>query len=376
MAITITTTYSPSGTSLYNCIYNPLMYGAVFNVGATVYTDLKYIINLYNHRTADSLIAQVKFDAYTSGGVTQAWGDVSEILKSVFTTPIHISSGDFAIDTRASLSIKVGYQFSYRDSVGALITSAEAFYTEIQRPMRSVAQIGESKDMDDYEINPIKFLSDFDKIYMFQYAGALLPSELDFILPSGIAGASDLYVGGTGGQVTIPDASLADEVYHVKPLVGWNNTQVFITDNVGTLSELKYAKLYLINENPFFVRWLNQRGAFDYWCFQKRQTDERQGSEMKTIRSYIENPETATGTHTKIDMSAARKMIAGATNLTYNQWDVISWLQYSPLVEYYDIATATWIKVIVEPTKLDYLTDKPAGKLEFSFVFPELILQY
>ena len=175
----------------------------------------------------------------------------------------------------------------------------------------------------------------------------------------------------------IPNSAITDNVIRVKHQAGWANTEVFVSDVVSAvLSEKKWGKLTVVRENPCFLKWINQRGGIDCWCFEKRQTISDEVGEIKTVRHYVEDPYTATKTHTKIDASKAVKITAGATNLTPSQWEVINWLPVSPLVQYYDVESATWQAIIVEASKNNRQTDRPAARLEFTFSLPEYQLQY
>jgi len=380
LAIPIVVTPYTTYASPFVCIHNPIIYTFQFSnaAPATVYTDLKAYVTLYDHRTSDTLITTLYFDSYVSGGVTYADGDISEVLKYVFSAVTHLGVPDYKIDLGATEYIRVDYGFCYRDSVGTLVTSSALTLGTYLRPTRGVAQIGENQNLLAYSTPVAKFLTKFDKIYIFQYNGSVLPSEFSFIYIYA-GGVDTIVTTSAGSPVTIPHSGTAsDEVIHIRPSVAWDKYQVYwrTVASPTALSELKYAKLITIKENPFFVKWQNAVGDWDYWCFSKRQTLTNQSSEIKTVRSYIYNTYISRKSHTKIDQSAATKVIAGSTNLNRNEWDTISWIANSPTVEYYDITNAVWYEILVEGASNSYMNDKPAGKLEFSFVMPEIQLQF
>jgi len=377
MAITIPIQYVPTSPTAFVCGFNPIIYQFVFDLGSPVptYSNLKAYVKLYDRKNSDALIGTWYYDAVNSGGTIIATADISKQLQYYLLAPQAITSGDYRVDPNMMSYIKVGFGVYYLDGTNTPVIGPETFFALDLRTTYAVAQIGESKNMGNYRTVPELLLSDFDKVYMFQYAGAILPGELDFITPSSFT--TDLIVGSSGGTVLIPNSAITDDVIHVKHQAGWANTEVFVSDIASAvLSQKKWAKLIQIRENPCFMRWINQRGGRDYWCFDKRQTIADETGEIKTVRHYIEDPYAATKTHTKIDASKAVKITAGATNLTPVQWQVINWIAASPLVQYYDIDKAVWYGVIVESSKNNRQNDRPAARLEFTFPLPEYQLQY
>lgn len=125
-----------------------------------------------------------------------------------------------------------------------------------------------------------------------------------------------------------------------------------------------------IPNNPFYIRWINRYGGFDYWMFSKRQTFEREIKNIETFEPYISDFFNASGTATVIDKSIESKVTIGAEGLTVNEWRILSFIADSAFVQWYDEENMKWINIIVEKSKLALQTDSSRHGLELTIQLP------
>jgi len=126
---------------------------------------------------------------------------------------------------------------------------------------------------------------------------------------------------------------------------------------------------------PFYCRWINRLGGFDYWMFGNRQLISTKNSNVTTFKPYITNTETATTTDMVIGMSGATTVKVGAQGLTVNEYDTIKNIIFSPFIEYYDEKLARWVTVIPTGT-IEEDTRSTRKSLELEFLLPEIQTQF
>lgn len=120
--------------------------------------------------------------------------------------------------------------------------------------------------------------------------------------------------------------------------------------------------------NPFYVRWLNRQGGFDYWMFGFRQFLTKGIADKKT---YIneDNDEVI------YSLSGLESVRVGATNLNRNEFDILSKIIYSPKIEWYDENISAWKQILIEKGDSELDTRSTINTLEFTFSLPNPIIQ-
>ena len=127
---------------------------------------------------------------------------------------------------------------------------------------------------------------------------------------------------------------------------------------------------HCIPRNPFYVRWINRYGGWDYWMFSKRQTFEREIKNLQTFNPYISDYSIVDGTTVVIDKTVESKLTIGAEGLTATEWNLLSFIADSVLVQWYNEDSRSWIEIIVEKTKLEMQTDNALHGMEFTIQLP------
>lgn len=129
-------------------------------------------------------------------------------------------------------------------------------------------------------------------------------------------------------------------------------------------------------ENPFYIRWINRQGGYDYWMFSYRQYLTRSISNQQTFNPYVENQETADSFEELYDLSANESVRVGTEGLNANDYDCVSKLIYSPKIEHYNPETMKWTRIFVEKGDNELDTRSILNQLEFTFKLPIVQLQF
>ncbi len=129
-----------------------------------------------------------------------------------------------------------------------------------------------------------------------------------------------------------------------------------------------------VPRNPFYMRWINKYGGFDYWMFEKRQTYEREIKNVDTFKPYVDDYATACGTDLLFDKEVESKVTIGAEGLTANEWKILSFIAESPFAQWYSEELNKWIDVVVEKCKLAMQTHNALHGMEFTIQLPTIPL--
>ena len=132
----------------------------------------------------------------------------------------------------------------------------------------------------------------------------------------------------------------------------------------------------IMPENPFYIRWINRQGGYDYWMFSYRQYLTRSISNQQTFNPYVENQETADSFEELYDLSANESVRVGTEGLNANDYDCVSKLIYSPKIEHYNPETMKWSRIFVEKGDNELDTRSILNQLEFTFKLPTVQLQF
>ena len=122
--------------------------------------------------------------------------------------------------------------------------------------------------------------------------------------------------------------------------------------------------------NPFYLRWLNRYGGFDYQMFQKRQSFEHEQSGITTYEPYISDFESAQGTEILITKDIDRSVTIGAEQLDNVEWNILSYIPESSLVQYYNTWQSRWLNVIVSDIEMKRQTDETLHVVELELKLP------
>lgn len=253
--------------------------------------------------------------------------------------------------------------------------------------INAVAQIGESSSLVGQRGN---FLTNFDVLYVYEG----YPADVAILGYSG------------GTYYNFSDSSIMQYVSLTHFLIklkincsqidllsatAWgplqNNRGIDITDNNNEVitvisSDGSYPKTHkcletrCVPQNPFYVKWINQQGGWDYWMFSFRQYISRNTKNSQTFEPTIYDQERAKYFIEEFYKEGVEKITVGAEGLNENEYQCISKLIYAPQIQYYNAKTKKWIGLIVDSGETENDTRSSSKEVEFTFLLPKPQIQF
>lgn len=119
--------------------------------------------------------------------------------------------------------------------------------------------------------------------------------------------------------------------------------------------------------NPFFIRWINQKGGWDTYMFEqpKKYTQEVDRGDQYVLA----NSGDPYASQTRGELAPEFKNIvqAGAEQLDENDFNLLKGIALSPLVQRYNYSAKAWQRVLVDDTDLTWDTKTPRNTVSYEF---------
>lgn len=275
-------------------------------------------------------------------------------------------------------------EYTVFDNLNALVYSATA--------VNAVAQLQESSSLTDKRGH---FMTKFDKLkrytdYPLEIVAVSFRNGDTFIRFDGYEFAQDDFAQVNANVFVLP---ITAEHYSIE--IGNQNYDCYLRDNQGRVisdnygngitwtdvdSDYKQFILPIDNpctpENPFYVKWKNQQGGFDYWMFGYRQFKTRSVSNIQTFNPVVTDTEFLSGITQTISAEGIESVKVGATSLTANEYECISRLIYSPDIQWWNEASQNWVSLIIDKGENEDDTNETLKELVFTFLLPTPQLQF
>lgn len=119
--------------------------------------------------------------------------------------------------------------------------------------------------------------------------------------------------------------------------------------------------------NPFYIRWINQKGGWDTYMFEqpKKYTQEVDRGDQYVLA----NSRGPYASQTRGELAPEFKNIvqAGAEQLDENDFNLLKGIALSPLVQRYNLSVRAWQRVLVNDTALTWDTKTPRNTVSYEF---------
>lgn len=119
--------------------------------------------------------------------------------------------------------------------------------------------------------------------------------------------------------------------------------------------------------NPFYIRWINQKGGWDTYMFEqpKKYTQEVDRGDQYVLA----NSRGPYASQTRGELAPEFKNIvqAGAEQLDENDFNLLKGIALSPLVQRYNDSIRAWQRVLVNDTDLTWDTKTPRNTVSYEF---------
>lgn len=119
--------------------------------------------------------------------------------------------------------------------------------------------------------------------------------------------------------------------------------------------------------NPFYIRWINQKGGWDTYMFEqhKKYTQEVDRGDQYVLA----NSGGPYASQTRGELAPEFKNIvqAGAEQLDENDFNLLKGIALSPLIQRYNYSAKAWQRVLVNDTDLTWDTKTPRNTVSYEF---------
>lgn len=138
----------------------------------------------------------------------------------------------------------------------------------------------------------------------------------------------------------------------------------------GSYSSQAWNIIFIDTEkpcNPFYIRWINQKGGWDTYMF-----DQRKKYTQKVDRGdqyVLAKSRDPYASQTRGELAPEFKNIvqAGAEQLDENDFNLLKGIALSPLVQRYNLSVKAWQRVLVNDTDLTWDTKTPRNTVSYEF---------
>lgn len=138
----------------------------------------------------------------------------------------------------------------------------------------------------------------------------------------------------------------------------------------GSYSSQAWNIIFIDTEipcNPFYIRWINQKGGWDTYMFEqhKKYTQEVDRGDQYVLA----NSRDPYASQTRGELAPEFKNIvqAGAEQLDENDFNLLKGIALSPLVQMYNLSVKAWQRVLVNDTDLTWDTKTPRNTVSYEF---------
>ena len=128
-----------------------------------------------------------------------------------------------------------------------------------------------------------------------------------------------------------------------------------------------------VPESPFYVRWINQLGGFDYWMFGKRQEKALSIFNLKEYNPFFEDSASVDTNRKLLSRESSRIVEVGAEMIKDNEFDELIKILLSPEVEYYN--GSKWVPISITNQEVIKTTSNAHHSIALEFELPNPILQ-
>lgn len=145
---------------------------------------------------------------------------------------------------------------------------------------------------------------------------------------------------------------------------------VKLRPSVGEYSSQAWNIIFVYTEipcNPFYIRWINQKGGWDTYMFEqhKKYTQEVDRGDQYVLA----NSRGPYASQTRGELAPEFKNIvqAGAEQLDENDFNLLKGIALSPLVQRFNDSIGVWQRVLVNDTDLTWDTKTPRNTVSYEF---------
>lgn len=173
----------------------------------------------------------------------------------------------------------------------------------------------------------------------------------------------------TGTNIYRADRPLVGEFMVSQPHQVLHKYGLLELMNDDTVQDTIQIKHYAVPAHPFYVRWVNPLGGWDYFMFACQQKQTKTLTANDTYEKYI-SYYGRYGQRSSYNKEATSEVEVSTGTIDRTSLESVVECIYSPLVQLYDKVTSSWIEIQPATGKQDIMAEQPTGELLITFQLP------
>lgn len=163
------------------------------------------------------------------------------------------------------------------------------------------------------------------------------------------------------------------------PEVSPDIERIVLQDEYGTVEDVEIVfENECIPENPFYIRWINRLGGFEYQMFDQHKGYEQTAAGFTDFFPSFDDTTEASRTREIIDITEAKDTATvGLEQLDRDDFERLSKLIFSPRIDVFNPRLERWEGVTLDnTTRVSWDTRASKGAVEFVFRMKDIQLQF
>lgn len=358
-------TYTTTPPTAVHTAFNPIIYKITTDNPSEVSATIKVTHGLNIYELKKEFFNQV------------ATFDLSSIIKRLFA-----NTGGFLIGTDAFIDNRlfINYSVEVTDGVHIWVTYHSAINAVIQQGFTSSLVTRQGNFLTGFDT--LKFYSGYPfSVSVLAFAGSNYYKKGD---------GSEIYVNVNKGVYNIDFATFISQVSIMDETAGVNyltdiNGYFVIDDNGNPIiaeggsgtTDLKVKNITneCIPQHPFYVRWINAIGGWEYFMFGQRQFINTESEEVVTTNLYSED-NTSNEVLKILNIEGKGSITAGADGISVNEFETLKGLIFSPTIQYYNVDAVNFLPCYIDTMGISQDNSIYTNNIEFTFVTDKIKTQF
>lgn len=217
-------------------------------------------------------------------------------------------------------------------------------------------------------LNGSTYLGDFNND--FSWGIPIVGYEKDFFVEkSNDDSVVDITIGTASGQLTEHLGVIHATKNNIYP-------DELIATGEGIILKMKKCCL---TDTPFYIRWINTIGGYEFNMFQLRIRAEQRVKSVLGVQTPIEQREVSQNTviSETINLSASNVVMVGQDNLNREEFEWLQTIALSPNICWYDEFASKWTNIsLLDGNTQVWDTNNALGTIEYTFTMPRILTQF
>lgn len=351
------------GNNQVLAVYNPLIY--------SVESDTDRTLKVRNKRNQET----ITLESASFGGACRF--DIGNVVRMMFDDSVEYSAYSQRIshDNNLFVTCEIATnKFSPRGNISYVCLNAAVPFGKIPT------------------VQPRSWLTGFDRLHKWGNYPLSVSFATDNNVPTFVVENGEMLVDGCVSaknhftvdilsnttHIALSDTDTLEYLQNAASDFVRTATNVPITlgDTQATVFDARNVEQHELPAHPFYVRWVNRFGGWDYFMFACKQYESRSVSGQKYLNPYIGDTSAVMGDRSLLTQTLQHTIETSTGQIGRNQFEQLSRLAYSPKVQLWNAEISRWQTLLVSKADCKMGTHDVAAECEFTFELPTPIAQF